>query len=95
MNEDQLIQAKAIILRSLKSPSGKLLVEYPGWTKLPYEVRVQAMQELTCEVCHKVRPITGTYSHIFGTDRCCFECSDQHNYPHLYRDGKRIPWMEM
>ena len=58
---------KNIIAKSLKSPSGKLLVEYPGWLKLSYEVRIQAAEELTCSRCNKIGQIPrDSRSHSLG-----------------------------
>lgn len=77
--EDEVWEAKAILLRSLKSPSGKLLVEYPGWLKLSYEARTKAAEEFTCPLCHKIKELTGSWEHYYGTESVCKDCSDGNN----------------
>lgn len=66
--------AKVIILKSLRS--GKLLVEYKAWLDIPYEVRIKAYEDMICPLCKNVGELTGSSSHMFGTEACCKDCDD-------------------
>ena len=43
MNQEEVLQALAVVIKSAKSPSSKLLVEYPLWEKLSFEARQEAL----------------------------------------------------
>ena len=89
----QIEMAKAIIIKSLKS--GKLLTEYRLWDKIDYIAKREAIFEMTCHFCRRIKPLTGTRSHYFGTESACIDCSDETNYPHLFKNGKRLPLWEV
>jgi len=75
-NSEDYLMAKAIILKSLKSRSGKLLTEYGAWDRLDYDVRKQALFDMTCFLCRRVRELTGSYHHVFGVEAVCKDCDD-------------------
>lgn len=81
MNEFEIEEAKNIILKSLKTK--KLLVEFSGWLKLDEQARNQALKEMTCPICKKVKLLTGTHSFIYERAKCCGSCDDKNQFPHL------------
>ena len=75
--QDHYILAKGIIAKSFRS--GKLWSEYKLWDSLDYEARMQAIEDSKCGGCGKVRKLTGTIAHLFGTEGACNCCKDENN----------------
>jgi hypothetical protein len=77
----ELQEAKKIIVKSIKS--GKLLSEYKEWEKIRYDIKTMALFEMTCPLCHNVAILTGSWSHLFGSEGCCGNCDQRTNRAYL------------
>lgn len=79
MNDQDYLEARTIIMKCLKSKTDKQPFDFKRWEFLDYEAKKQAFFDMTCPLCHRVGLLTGTYQHLYGTEKVCEDCSDENN----------------